>query len=464
VTEPSPPVTAPLPGDPVDPVPVAGSVPDQGQRSGSRALTLVRRAAIDLTPLRHPDFRRLWTGNSIAFVGFQVTAVAVPVQVYEVSHSSFWVGMLGAVGLVPLIVFGLWGGAIADVVDRRVLLIVSSLVLWGCTLALLVQALLGLDSLGLLLVLVAVQSAGFAVASSTRGAVLPRVLPVEDIASANTLSFTASTLATAVGPLVAGLILARWSFALAYAVDAVLFTMALYAALRLPSLPPLSSSPSSSSGQAERPSVPGLRSVVEGLAFIWTRPVLLMSFGVDIVAMVLAMPRALFPQAADERFGGQGAVGWLFAAIAIGSSVAGLSSGWIRRVHRQGVALVVAIVIWGLAIAASGLARSLWVAVVFLAVGGAADLVSAVYRQTILQTYAPDEMRGRLQGVFIVVVAGGPRLGDVRAGAMAAVVGLQAAWVGGGLACAVLVLGALLVPSFRTYDARVAVPAEPAAP
>jgi len=233
--------------------------------------------------------------------------------------------------------------------------------------------------------------------------------------------------------------------------------MALYAALRLPSLPPLTAPGSGPSEQSERPSVPGLRSVAEGLAFIWTRPVLLMSFAVDIVAMVLAMPRALFPQAADERFGGQGAVGWLFAAVAIGSSVAGLSSGWIRRVHRQGVALVVAIVVWGLAIAASGLAHSLWVAVVFLAVGGAADLVSAVYRQTILQTYAPDELRGRLQGVFIVVVAGGPRLGDVRAGAMAAVVGLQAAWVGGGLACAVLVLGALLVPSFRTYDARTAI-------
>jgi MFS family permease len=412
---------------------------------------LVRRAAIDLTPLRHPDFRRLWAGNSIAFVGFQVTAVAVPVQVYEVSRSSFWVGMLGAVGLVPLIVFGLWGGAIADAVDRRVLLIVSSLVLWGCTLALLLQAMAGRRSLGLLLVLVAVQSAGFAVASSTRGAVIPRVLPVEDIASANTLTFTASTIASAVGPLVAGVILARWSFAAAYAVDAVLFTLALYAALRLPSLPPLSEDGEAGGG---RRSVPGLRSVVEGLTFISTRPVLLLSFGVDIIAMVLAMPRALFPQAADERFGGQGAVGWLFAAIAIGSSVAGLSSGWIRRIHRQGLALVVAIVVWGLAVAGSGLAPSLWVAVLLLAVGGAADLVSAVYRQTILQTYAPDELRGRLQGVFVVVVAGGPRLGDLRAGTTAAVVGLQASWVGGGLACSILVFAALFVGAFRTYDAR----------
>jgi MFS family permease len=420
----------------------------------ARALRLARSAAIDLSPLRHEHFRRLWAGNSIAFIGFQVTAVAVPVQVYEVSGSSFWVGMLGAVGLVPLIVFGLWGGAIADAVDRRPLLIVSSLVLWGCTGALLVQALLGLRSLALLLVLVAVQAAAFAVASSTRGAVIPRVLPPEDIASANTLSFTASTVATAAGPLLAGLLLATLSFAAAYALDAVLFTLALYAAVRLPPLPPLHETDPDADGAAPaRANVPGLRSVAEGLAFISTRPVLLLSFGVDIVAMVLAMPRALFPEAAAERFGGEGAVGWLFAAIAIGSSVAGLSSGWIRRVRRQGVALVVAIVVWGLAIAASGLARSLWLAVLLLAVGGAADLVSAVYRQTILQTYAPDELRGRLQGVFIVVVAGGPRLGDLRAGAMAAAVGLQAAWVGGGLACAALVPAALLVSSFRRYDA-----------
>jgi MFS family permease len=424
-----------------------------------RALHLARSTAIDLTPLRHEHFRRLWTGNSIAFIGFQVTAVAVPVQVYEVSGSSFWVGMLGAVGLAPLIVFGLWGGAIADVVDRRVLLIVSSLVLWGCTGALLVQSLLGLRSLALLLVLVGVQAGAFAVASSTRGAVIPRVLPVEDIASANTLSFTASTLASSIGPLLAGLLLARWSFAVAYALDAVLFTLALYAAVRLPSLPPLyEGDPVADRRGPGRANVPGLRSVVEGLAFISTRPVLLLSFGVDIVAMVLAMPRALFPQAAVERFGGEGAVGWLFAAIAIGSSVAGLSSGWIRRVRRQGVALVVAIVIWGVAIALSGLASALWVAVLLLAVGGAADLVSAVYRQTILQTYAPDELRGRLQGVFIVVVAGGPRLGDLRAGATATAVGLQASWVGGGWACAVLVLAALLPRSLRHYDAARVIP------
>ncbi len=419
--------------------------PEQVATRRSRAARLARGTVIDLSPLRHPDFRRLWTGNSVAFVGFALTAVAVPVQVYDITGSSFWVGLLGAVGFVPLVVFGLWGGAIADTADRRVLLIASSLVLWACTLVLLVQALLGLRSLALLLAVVAVQSGAFAVASSTRGAVVPRVLPASEVASANTLNFTATTIASAAGPLLAGPIVERDLYGVAYGLDAALFALALYAALRLPALPPLHDGP----GPPPRPAVPGLRSVVEGLAFISTSPVLLLSFAVDIAAMVFAMPRALFPQAAAERFGG--GVGWLFASIAIGSSLAGLSSGWIRRVRRQGVALVVAVVAWGAAVAAAGLATNLATAVALLAVAGAADLVSAVYRQTILQTYAPDEMRGRLQGVFVVVVAGGPRLGDLRAGATAAAAGMTASWVGGGIVCVLLVLPALLVPALRTY-------------
>jgi len=402
----------------------------------------LRRAAIDVEPLRHVDFRRLWLGNSLGMVGFQLTAVAVPVQVFELTGSSFWVGMLGLVGLVPLVAFGLWGGAVADAVDRRLLLLGSSLLLWACTGGLLAASLLGLASLPLLLGLVAVQAAGFAVASSTRGAIVPRVLPEPLVPAANTLSFTAGNVALVLGPLLAGLILARWSFATAYAADLAVFTVALYAALRLPPLPPI-----------RRATVPGLRSVVAGLAFIATRPVLLLSFAVDIAAMVLAMPRALFPETA-ATLGGRGAVGWLYAAIAIGAVLAGLSSGWIGRVRRQGVALVAAVIAWGLAVAAAGLARSLWPMVALLAVAGAADLVSAVYRQTILQTYAPDEMRGRMQGVFIVVVAGGPRLGDLRAGATGAAFGVTVSWVGGALLATVLVSLALLVPALRNYDAR----------
>lgn len=403
-----------------------------------------RRIALDVRPLRIRHYRRLWLGNGVAWIGFQLTAVAVAVQVYDISRSSFYVGLLGLASLLPLIGFGLWGGAVADAVDRRLLLLVSSCTMWAVTCALLVQALLDVRSVGLLLMLVAVQSAGFAVASPTRGAIVPRIVARELIPAANTLGFTMSTLGMVVGPLVAGTVLGRGhNYSAAYAIDAVLFTVSLYASLRLPALPPL--------GEIVRP---GLRSVVEGLRFIATQPVLLMSFVVDIIAMVLAMPRALFPEVAESSFGGGSAVGWLFAAIAIGSLVGALVSGWIGRVRRQGLALTVAIVVWGGAVAVAGLAQSLWLAVVLLAVGGAADLVSAVFRQTILQTSAPDEMRGRLQGVFVVVVAGGPRLGDLRAGATAAVAGATVSWVAGGVLCAVgVVVAALCVPVFLRYDA-----------
>jgi MFS family permease len=196
-----------------------------------------------------------------------------------------------------------------------------------------------------------------------------------------------------------------------------------------------------------------LRSVFDGLAFIVVRPVLLMSFVVDIVAMVFAMPRALYPQVAAERWHGQ--VGPLYAAIAIGAVLAGVSSGWIGRVRRQGVALTLAVVGWGICVTVSGLAHALWLAVAMLALAGAGDLISAVYRQTILQTYAPDQMRGRMQGVFVVVVAGGPRLGDLRAGATASVAGVTASWVGGGLLCAAgVLLAALSVRRFWRYDAK----------
>lgn len=387
-----------------------------------------RRLAIDVRPLRHSAFRRVFIGTAASFFGSQLTAVAVPVQMYALTRSSLWVGYLGIAGLVPLLVFALWGGALADVLDRRRLLFVSSVLTWLVTLALLAQAVLGVRSPALLLTLVALQSAAFAVSMPTRSALIPRIVPLAEVPSANTLNFTASTAAGVAGPLAAG-ILIHWGVAWAYGVDAVTFTLALWAALRLPALPP-----ERSAGRG------GLSDVLFGLRYLMSKPVLLLSFGIDIVAMVLAMPRALFPQAADERFGGTGAIGWLYASIAIGSLLAGLTSGWIGRVRRQGVALVGAVVVWGVAVAAAGLAYQLWLAVALLAVSGAADLVSAVYRQTIVQTYAPDELRGRMQGVFTAVVAGGPRLGDVRAGVMVVPFGLTGSWVGGGVACVVVTL------------------------
>lgn len=402
------------------------------------------RLAVDLTPLRIPAFRRIFIGNGVSFVGYQVTAVAVPVQLFVITGSSVYIGVLGLVQLVPLVGFGLWGGAIADAADRRLVMLVSSLLVWAVTLGLLAQALVHLDNVPLILVLMAVQSAAFAVVQPARGAIVPRLVPTELVPAANTLAFTMSNAATVAGPLLAAVFLGRPSgYAWAYALDALLFTVGLYATLRLPRLPP--------QGRVTRA---GLRSVVGGLRYLAGRPVLLLSFVVDIAAMVLAMPRALFPEVADRRFGGGGAVGWLYAAIAVGAVLGGLSSGWVGRVRRQGLALLAAVVGWGLSVAAAGLAPSLWLAVALLALAGAFDLVSAVYRQTILQVYAPDELRGRLQGVFVVVVVGGPRLGDARAGLVAGAIGATASWVAGGLACVALVTAlGLAVPALRRYQA-----------
>jgi MFS family permease len=403
------------------------------------------RHAIDIRPLRHAAYRRLFIGNGVSLFGYQFTAVAVPVQVYQLTHSNLWVGMVSFGGLLPLIAFSLWGGAIADRFDRRRVLFASSLLMWSTTLALLVQALLRLNSPVLILALVAVQAAAFAVSNPTRTAITPRLMPEEEVAAAQTLSYTMGNVSSVAGPIAAGLVVAHFDIWLAYGVDALAFTVALWAALRLPALPPKRTGERSTSS---------LHDVREGLRYLLGARVILLTFAIDIAAMVLALPRALFPAVADERFG-PGSLSWLYSSIAIGSVLAGVTSGWIGRVRRQGLALIAAVVLWGLAVAAAGAVPWLWAVVAFMALAGAADMVSAVYRQTMMLTYAPDELRGRLQGVFFAVVAGGPRLGDLRAGTMAQFTGTTVAWVSGGLAAAgVALLLGLMFPVLRRYPAR----------
>ncbi|MGC5032898.1 MFS transporter [Micromonospora sp. DT229] len=410
-----------------------------------------RRWAIDLRPLRVPAYRRLWSGNAIAMFGYQLTAVAVPVEMYALTQDSLWVGLLGVAAFVPLLVFGLWGGAVADALDRRRVLLGGSVLLWVSVLGLLAQAVLDVGSPVLLLALVALSSVSFAIASPARAALVGRLVPTELVPAATTLNFTTAMATSVLGPLTAGLILATFELGVAlpvaYGLDAVLFVALIWAALRLPAMPP---EPDPDGG----PRQVGLRSIVDGVRYLAGAPVLLLSFAVDLIAMVFAFPRALFPEVATERFGGGAAVGWLYSSIAIGSLLAGLLSGWIGRVRRQGLVLVLAVVGWGVAVALAGLARQLWLMVALLVLAGAADLVSAVVRQSMLIVYAPDRMRGRLQGVNTVVVAGGPRLGDLRAGAMAAGFGSGVAWVGGGLAAAVLaVLLAVAFPALTRYRA-----------
>ncbi|SBT51177.1 MFS transporter [Micromonospora auratinigra] len=412
-----------------------------------------RRWAIDLRPLRVPAYRRVWLGNGVAMFGFQFTAVAVPVEMFDLTGGSFWVGLLGVAGFVPLLVFGLWGGAVADARDRRRVLLAGGALLWASTLALLVQSLLRVGSPLLLLGLVAVQSTAFAITSPARSAILPRLVPTGLVPAASTLNYTTFTATSVFGPLAAGLIFAAWrtdvGLPVAYAVDALLFTVSFWATLRLPAMPP-----EPDPDGADAPRRAGLASIVDGFRYLATTPVLLLSFAIDLIAMILAMPRALFPELAQQRFGGGAAVGWLYSAIAIGAMLGGLTSGWIGRVRRQGLALVVAVVGWGIAIGLAGLARQLWLVVALLGLAGAADLVSATLRQSMLLVYAPDRMRGRLQGVNTVVVAGGPRLGDLRAGATAAAFGTGVAMVGGGLAAAVLAVALVAVfPALLRYRA-----------
>lgn len=423
---------------------------------------------LDLTPLRaSPAFRRLWLGLGISNFGTQLTVVAVGLQVYDLTQSTFAVGILGICALVPLVGLGLYGGALVDAYDRRKVALLASFGLWLVVLALAAQAWLHLDSVPLLYALVALQSAGFAINNPARTAIIPRLVVGRQLPAANVLQTIMWNLAQTVGPLLGAFLVAIWDFAEAYTIDAVLFTVALWALWRLPDLPPV---------REEGDSAPkrGLASVLEGLRYLATRPNVRMTFVVDLIAMVLAMPRVLYP-AVGVLFLGGGATttGILSAAFAVGAVLAGLFSGGLVAMQRQGRVIVGAIVGFGLSVLGFGvvlvvvgptspgriMVGALLCALVFLAMAGASDAVSSVFRQTILQSATPDQMRGRLQGVFIVVVAGGPRLGELVVGTEASLFHEGWAAVIGGVSCAVLVvLVTVLQRKFLAYDARHPVP------
>ncbi|MFT4128215.1 MAG: MFS transporter [Gordonia sp. (in: high G+C Gram-positive bacteria)] len=426
----------------------------------------MRRFLADTTPLENPHFRRLWWANIVTVVGAQLTVVAVPAQIYEITGSSAYVGLTGIFGLVPLVIFGLWGGALADVVDRRVILVVTTAGLIGCSALFWVQSALGLGSgvgggtggvqVWVILVLFAIQQAFFAVNQPTRTAVLPRLLPAADLPAALSLTMTVMQAGAIAGPLIGGALIPVLGYSMLYLADAVLLLPTLWAVLALPALAPES---------ANAPTVAGLRSVLDGLRYLAGHRILLASFLVDLIAMIFGMPRALFPQMAHESFGGPSSGGLAFAllfiAISVGAVVGGVFSGWVSRVRRQGLAVIVCILIWGVAIALAGLAVGfaggglmpmLPVVLVLLVVGGAADMASAAFRQSILLAAATDDVRGRLQGVFIVVVAGGPRIADVAHGTAAAAVGVALTTALGGVGVIVFtLLAALAIPVFVRY-------------
>jgi MFS family permease len=415
----------------------------------------VRALLADTTPLSNPPFRRLWTANIVTVIGAQLTVVAVPAQIYAITGSSAYVGLTGVFGLVPLIVFGLWGGALADVLDRRSILRVTTIGLILSSAAFWAQAASGANSVWLLLSLFAIQQAFFAINQPTRSAVLPRLLPAHQLPAANALNMTVMQAGAIAGPLVGGALIPVLGFSALYAVDTITLFATLWAVVRLPSMP-IEGAPAGA---------PGVRAVLDGFSYLRGHRVLLMSFVVDIIAMVCGMPRALFPQVAHQSFGGptEGGLAFavLFAGIPAGAVLGGILSGWVSGVRRQGRAVIAAILVWGIAMAgfggAVGLAPHarhlmLLVAVLMLVVGGAADMASSAFRNSMLQSAGSDAVRGRLQGVFLVVVAGGPRVADVLHGGAAAIVGTAlAAGVGGLLVVVLVAWCAHASPAFWRY-------------
>ena len=416
------------------------------------------RLFADTAPLRQPDFRRLWWAGIPTVIGANLTIFAVPVQLYALTRSSAYVGLAGIFALVPLIVFGLWGGAWADAMDRRVLLIIASCGLAIGSVLLWLQAALALNNVWVVLCLLSVQQAFFAVNSPTRSAAIPRMVPDEQLPAANSLNMTVQQFGAIVGPLLAGLLLAFVDLSALYLIDAATCLLPIWATVRLRPMPPTES--------ADGASRWGFAAVLEGFRYLGGNTVVLMSFVVDLIAMILGMPRALFPQMAHESFGGPVEGGTtmalLAAAMSVGAVAGGVFSGWLPRIRRQGLAVVIAIIVWGLAMVGFGIAGGLagghagpmlWAALAFLALGGGADMVSAAFRSTILQQAASDDLRGRLQGVFLVVVAGGPRVADALHGAAAAAAGTTVVAAGGGVLVVVgVVVAALAVPAFVRYQ------------
>jgi len=417
----------------------------------------------DITPLREsPAFRRLWLGTAASAVGSQLTLVAVSLEVYRLTQDSFYVGLLSIFALVPLILGGLLGGSIADAHDRRRVALLASSVLWLTTGCLALQAWLQVGNVWLLYALVAVQSGAQAINQPARSAIIPVLVRKELLPAANALSMMSMGLSMTAGPLLAGVLVATIGFAWTYTIDVASFAFVVWALVKLPPMPP--------DRVTHRA---GLRSVVEGFRFLGTRPNLRMTFVIDLIAMILAQPRALLPAIGALMIGGgEATVGILLAATAVGAFLAGLFSGPLGGVRAQGAAVVWSVMGWGASVAGLGLVVVLagrsggagvtaWLipAALCCALAGIADSVSAVFRTTILQSAAPDHLRGRLQGVFVVVVAGGPRVGDLLAGGATKV--LSEGWVllAGGVLCAVVAwLVARWQSGFLRYDARNPVP------
>ena len=405
---------------------------------------------MDLRPLRRREFRLLYAAQSVTLLGTMVTYVALPWQMYALTQSSFAVGVLGAVELVPLLLTAFVGGALADWMDRRRLVIATEIGLMAGALALMVNAARPAPSVAVLYVVAAWMSACGGLQKPSLEALPPRLVPPDEIPAVASLSEVCGSVGMIVGPAIGGLLVGSVGAVPAFAVDAASFLASLACFVAMRAVPPRD--------DAEAPT---WRSIVEGFRYARSRQELIGTYVIDFVAMVFGMPLALFPALAATRFG-DAALGPLYAAPAVGALVASLTSRWTVRVHRHGFAVMVAAAIWGVAIVAFGFSPTLWPALIFLAIAGGADAVSGIYRMTMWNQTIPDALRGRLAGIEMVSYMSGPLLGHAEAGAVAALAGVQASIVSGGVLCVVGVIACgLALPRFRHYDARTPIPTPP---
>ncbi|WP_199439876.1 MFS transporter [Umezawaea beigongshangensis] len=404
------------------------------------------RLLLDVRPLREsPHFRRLWVGTALSALGSQMTAFAVALQVYTLTRSSLAVGGVGLAMALPAVLFGLLGGSIADAFDRRSLVLLCSGLAAVVSGAFAVQAFAGLDRVWPLYCLVVAQSLISSVNAPARRTFLPRLLRADQLPAGTALTLLAWHASTVVGPALAGVVAATWGLLACYLVDVLSFAAALHGIVRLPPMPP--------EGGAVRP---GPRAVGEALRLVRRTPVLAGAFLADTSAMLLGMPVALFPALNAERFGGsEQTLGLLTAAPAVGGVIAAALSGPVGRVSRQGRAMLVAGALWGVGVAGFGLAHDLALALLLLAVAGAADAVSVVFRTTLVQLATPDRHRGRIAAAEHVVGAGFPQLGNFRAGAVASLTSPGLSAVSGGVATVVAAgLIGLALPGLVRHRAR----------
>lgn len=405
-----------------------------------------RRVTVDLTVLRESrDLRLVVIGEGISGLGTQAALVAIPFQIYVLTHSAALVGLLGVVELVPLITLSLLGGAAADRVDRRRILLLAQVVVAAVAATLAATTLLGPPSVLVVFLLAGALAGAAAIDNVTRTAVVPALAGPERLRAALSISFGLNQVCAVVGPGVGGLLIAAWGIGTAYVVLLSGFLVTIVITFLLKPMPPLHGD-----------GLPVLRSIAEGLKFVRRNNALVGSFAIDLAAMTFGMPRALFAVLSLTVYdAGAAGTGLLYASVSAGATVAALTTGWLEHANRLGRIVIVSVCVWGLAIAAAGLVPSLWIAAGLLAVAGAADSVSAVCRSTINQTVTPEPMRGRMSSVFMLVVTSGPRLGDVEAGLVASVTSAGFAVASGGLACiAAAGLVVLAFPSLAAYDGR----------